>query len=188
VHELADEGYQIFCAAWEHYGVKIPVISKDLFQQGVLREAAYPDLLHNWGVYVNGRLVAYAQNQIHGNKEVTYSSMKFDPAFLHLRPSYALIYIMNEYYLNHIGIDYVNDGSRSIYHETKFQEFLLHNFNFEKAYTTLHIHYRPPLKWLVNMLYPLRGYAGKVDRRLMALLELERCRRASQFPVSASLQ
>ena len=184
VKELADEGYQVYCAAWEHYGGQIPVTNEHLFQQGVLREAPYPDLLHNWGVYVNGRLIAYAQNQIHGKVEVSYSSIKLDPAYLHLRPSYALIHKMNEYYLDSLGFEYVNDGSRSIHHETNIQEFLMHNFCFEKAYTTLYVYYRWPLRWLLKIVYPFRDYVGQADSRLKALLELERFRRASRFSVS----
>ena len=180
VEALAAEGYPVYCAAWLGYGHSAPPVSQEEFRRGVLREAGYPDLLHNWGVYVDGRMVAFSQNQIRGTTEVDYSATKLDPAYLHLRPSYALIHTMNEYYLKTMGFQLVNDGARSISHDTNIQEFLIHTFGFEKAYTTLHVYYRWPLRWLVPLLHPFRRLAGKASRRLGSLLELERCRRGSR--------
>jgi len=180
VEELAGEGYPVYCAAWKGYGYATPTVSEDAFRKGVLREAGYPDLLHNWGVYVDGRLVAFAQNQIHGTSDVDYSATKLDPAFLHFRPSYALFHTMNEYYLKTMGFTYVNDGARSISHDTNMQDFLIHTFGFEKAYTALNVYYRRPLGLVVNILYPFRKVAGQASNRVWTLLELERCRRASR--------
>jgi len=178
VEELAGAGYLVYQAAWQGYGASPPV-SEEAFRQGVLREAAFPDLLHNWGAFVDGRLVAFAQNEIHGDAEAEYSALKLDPAYLHFRPSYALIHTMNEYYLKRMGFQYVNAGARSIAHETNFQAFLIRTFGFEKAYAPLKVHYRWPLGWLVNLAFPIRRLIGKKSRAVGSLLELERCRRAS---------
>ena len=175
---LAGEGYPVFCAAWKGYGYATLPITEEGFRSGVLREAAYPDLLHNWGVYVNERLVAYVQNQVHGTLAVYYSVGKLDPAYLHLRVSYALFHTMNEYYLKTMGFNYVSAGARSISHDTNIQNFLMQKFGFEKAYTRLRVHYRWPLGWLVWMLYPFRVRIGHAHDALWTLLELERCRRA----------
>jgi hypothetical protein len=101
-----------------------------------------------------------------------------DPEFLRFRPSYALIYRMNEYYLGTLGFKRVISGARSISHETKIQDFRIHECGFEKAYTSLNVYYRPPLHLLVNLLYPLRTVLGHANNQLWSILELERCRRA----------
>jgi len=179
VEELADAGYRVLCQACKGYAGKVNVPSEEVFKKNVLREAPFQDLVHNWGVYAQGMLIAFAQNQIYGTVEANYSSIKLDPAHLGLYPAYALIHTMNEYYLDRNGFQYVNDGSRSVYHETNIQDFLMRKFGFEKAYATLHVYYSWPLRWLVSLAYPFHAHLGHLNRRLKALLELERCRRAS---------
>lgn len=49
---------------------------------------------------------------------------------------------------------YINDGSRSIRHETAFQDYLEKYFGFRKAYCKLNICYRFPIGILVKILYP----------------------------------
>lgn len=124
-----------------------------------------------------GRLIAFAQNLIFGKTEVNYSVLKFDPEFLKLYPSYALIHTMNRHYLQEEGFEYVNDGYRSILHDTNVQEFLIEKFGFEKAYTNLHLHYRQALRILMLASYPFRRSLSCLDRRLQAMYRLEECRR-----------
>ncbi len=51
---------------------------------------------------------------------------------------------------------YINDGARSIRHETAFQDYLEKYFGFRKAYCKLHIAYRFPVNIAVKLLYPFR--------------------------------
>ena len=51
---------------------------------------------------------------------------------------------------------YICDGSRSIMHETAFQDYLQKYFGFRKAYCKLHIVYRNPIGTLVKIVYPFR--------------------------------
>jgi hypothetical protein len=103
-----------------------------------------------------------------------YSAVTFHPAYFKKNISYALFHHMNRYYLSDQRFAYVNDGFRSILHETQVQEFLVHNFNFEKAYTPLDVAYRAPFGALIRSTFPLRNVIGKLDRRLGAVYELER--------------
>jgi hypothetical protein len=179
VETLADAGYPVYAAAWKGYGCSTVPLDEAAFRHGVLREAPFPDLLHNWGVYAHGRLVAYAQNQIHDGAEVEYSVVKLDPEALRLRPSFALFHTMNEFYLGTMGYTFVTAGTRSISHQTNIQDFLMRHFGFEKAYTKLKVHYRQPLRGLVRLCYPFRSNLGRLNGQIRSLLELERCRRES---------
>ena len=84
------------------------------------------------------------------------------------------------YYLDNCGFQYVNDGFRSIYHQTQFQDTLINALGFEKAYTTLNVYYQPFVRMLVRLCYPWRSVLGRIDRKLAAFLEQERCARFSK--------
>lgn len=58
---------------------------------------------------------------------------------------------------------YICDGARSINHETAFQDYLEKYFGFRKAYCKLHIAYKPRLKRVVHLLYPIRKFLLKMD-------------------------
>jgi len=178
--ELAATGYRVYLQAIKRYkGTKISVPTAEEFQQNVAREAPFPDLVDHWGLYFENALIGFSQNLIIGNLEAYYSTTKLDPEYFKYDPGYALIYCMNEHYLRRRGFQYVNDGFRSVYHETNMQSFLIENFGFEKAYTGLSLRYSPLFKWLMRLGYPLRRVLGRLDRRAAALFEMERCARRS---------
>ena len=181
--ELADAGYHVFRNAESRYGTPTSSIpDQGTFRHRVARESEYPDLVENWGVYADGRMIAFAQNQIFGLTEVNYSSIRLDPDSLDRYPAYALVYRMNEHYLGERGFSYVNDGFRNVLHATNVQRFLMEKFGFEKAYSRLRVHFASSLGAAVRGLYPLRGVVGKLGPEIRALLEMERCRRATSGP------
>lgn len=55
------------------------------------------------------------------------------------------------------------DGARSINHETNFQDYLETYFGFRKAYCKLCIAYHPKIKWVIKLLFPVRGALQKLD-------------------------
>ena len=68
------------------------------------------------------------------NDYCDYSTTKFHPDYLKLRPSEALICTMNQHYLNERNFRYVNDGARSYFYKTNIQSYLIQKFKFRKAY------------------------------------------------------
>lgn len=125
-------------------------------------------------------MIAFAQNIIYEKTEADYTLIKLHPAYLKYYPAYALIYKMNEYYLAQQGFQYVNDGFRSILHETGIQDFLIKKFGFEKAPTGLHVYYRPPFGQLLRMARPVRGLIGRLYPQANALFELNRLSRQTR--------
>ena len=59
---------------------------------------------------------------------------------------------MNKYYLNENNFKYVNNGTRSISHQTNIHDFLIDKFKFRKAYCKMEIEYAPVFKMLINSL------------------------------------
>ena len=179
-HELAATGYPVLLKAVKRYkGPQPAVPTEEQFRTKIALEGQFPDLVQHWGVYVQNRLIGYTQMQIVGGSEVYYSTTKIDPDYFRYDPGYAVVYRMLEHYLGRGGFQYVNDGFRSIYHQTNMQSFLIENFGFEKAYTKLRLHYCSELGWLMRLGYPARALLGRMDMRLAALFEQERCRRFS---------
>ena len=143
---IAEKGYDVFISAFKRYkGTKPPNITREDFKRRLLILNNFEDIVHYWGVFYGKELIAYSENYVYDNIEASYSTIKFHPDYLKLYPSYALIYIMNKYYLKDNKFEYVNDGFRNILHETNIQEYLTNKFKFEKRYTNLYIFYKPYL-------------------------------------------
>ena len=117
------------------------------------------------------KLVAYSQNIIE-NDSVNYSTIKFHPSYLKLYPSYALFFQMNDYYLNQKDFLYVNDGAKSLSHQTNIQDFLIQKFKFKKAYCRLHVAYRWDVGLVVKFLYPFRSIIKDSKNSSLEKIEL----------------
>ena len=121
-----------------------------------------------------------SNSNIYDRIEATYTMIKLHPDYLKLYPMYALIYRMNEFYLGQQGFEYVNDGWRSLAHESNVQNFLISKFSFHKAHTNVSARYSPLLAMAIGLTWPLRRILEK-SSRLKALYALEAIRRAHRF-------
>ena len=154
---IARHGYDIYIEAFKRYKeVMIEKKDEKQFINYALSTKSFEDILHWWGVFVRGKLVGYSHNSILG-EEVRYAQIKLHPNYLEYYPSYALIYTMNRYYLNEKGFKYINDGNRTLFHFTDFQEFIEKKFNFRKVYSKLEMFYSPLFDIFIKILYPFRG-------------------------------
>lgn len=87
----------------------------------------------------------------------SYVSMGVNPnAPKSTYPMYGLIFEMNKYYLEDLGLKYVMDGARSITEHSNIQPFLEEKFKFRKAYCELQIFYKPWVGAAVKMLFLFR--------------------------------
>jgi hypothetical protein len=178
--QLARSGYDVYRKAFVRYqGAEAPV-SASAFAALVRASEGFDDVVHHWAVICDGQLAGYSSNYVFGETEASYSTLKFHPDHLRRYTSYALFHRMNEFYLAAGRVAYVNDGFRAIRHRTELQEFLQHNFSFEKAYTGVDAHYRSPYGMLVRATFPLRNVLARLDDRARALYELERAVRAGR--------
>lgn len=160
----AQDALGVYLAAHSRYqGSPSPRIEN--FKHEFEVDFSFPDLVEYWGAWRDETLLAYSRNQIWKNA-ADYGTIKFDPTGLRDYSSYALIYRMNEHYLKERGFRYVNDGYRSILHETEFQSFLKEKFGFRNAHTQLHLRYRYPA---ISAAITLAPILQKIDARFTAL-------------------
>lgn len=176
--EIANHGYEVYKSAVNSYHTNVTSLDRETFQSQVL-SCGNHDF---WAVYtLDGTFIAYSQNVIENNS-INYSTIKFHPEYLKLYPSYALFFVMNQYYLNEKNFSYVNDGARSISHDTNIQTFLMDKFKFRKAYCKLHIVYRWDIGLAVKVLYLFRSLISKVNskmfKKISVLLTQEEIRRS----------
>ncbi|NBV41292.1 hypothetical protein EBR96_00765 [bacterium] len=90
----------------------------------------YPDIIHLWGVFFEDQMTGFAVNYILPGSICYFNQIDFCPKFLNKQSSYALVFVMSNYYLES-GYT-INAGFRRIYHPTEFQEYLVSKFGFEK--------------------------------------------------------
>lgn len=123
--EMLKVGFPVFQLAVENYRVKAPQIAIDSFESriGESEKAGNVDF---WCVYEKEthKVVALSINTLHKDC-CEYNTMKAIPAYLRnsTYPYYGLIYEMNRYYLQELGLKYVNDGARSITEHSNIQPF-----------------------------------------------------------------
>ena len=127
-----------------------------------------------------GELCGYAQ--LSDRKSyVEFSILRVDPEKEKLAINAAIVYGILEYYKDRFdGMFYINDGSRSIRHETAFQDYLEKYFGFRKAYCKLNMYYRKWFGIIVHALYPARKLIkGKTNlgSRIKGILLMEEIRR-----------
>jgi hypothetical protein len=174
---IAQIGYEVYLEAFKNYTTFHKATSKENFQNSILKSND-----EFWAVYTkDNKLIAYANNFIEKNV-CHYNSMKFYPKYLYLYPSYALIYTMNEYYLNKKNSLYVNDGARSIAHNTQIQDFLIKKFLFRRAYCKMNIAYRFDIEIFIKLLYPFKNFFKRYNsylfQKIYVLLKQEEIRRS----------
>ena len=176
---IANEGYDVYRQAFKNYNTYIKPTDKEAF----IKMISASNKCDFWAVYKKDedKMIAYSQNFIEENS-VNYSTIKFHPEYLKLYPSYALFFTMNQYYLNEKNFLYVNDGARSISHDTNIQDFLIQKFKFRKAYCKLHIVYRWDVGSAVKVLYLLKlvipQINSKIFNKVSVLLKQEEIRRS----------
>jgi hypothetical protein len=168
---MARHGYPVYASAFGRYSGRHDIEDESQFVRKIRQAAPYADLVHYWGVFYDSKLVGYSANYVYEDIEVTPTEVKLDPAYLRQCPSAALIHTMTEHYLTS-GIAWINAGTRSLVHDTAFQDYLTTKFQYHRAFVRLRAAFRPPYAIGLRATKPLRRVLGKADRRLDALYEL----------------
>ena len=176
--ELKNEGFNVYKAAFLNYNTLLDPLNEKEFYERI--DGLQDDIYDLWGVYRDNKLIAYTEIRKLGRVRNT-SITKFHPDYLKDYPSYALFYTLIDYYLSSPGVSYITNGTRSIFHKTNIQDFLISKFNYRKAYCKLHVYYKPAVKWMINLLYPFNPLISKIPlvifQKLSMLLTQEYFRR-----------
>jgi hypothetical protein len=154
INTVIHSGYEVYISAFNNYKTYLKLKTKEEFIRQIEDTQSGWEF---WGVFFEGVLIAYSKNKIVDNY-CEYASLKFNPKYLRYYSSYALLYSMNNYYMTEKNFSYVDNGARSISHNTNIQDFLIQKFKFRKAYCKLHILYTKNVKIIISVLYPFRFF------------------------------
>ncbi len=172
--EIVDQAFDVMTDAMKgQFYSRKEMEGKKRYQEQFLLLDNFQDIIDIWGVFSDEELVGVAQNYKTGQLEVNYSSIKFKPQFLSHCSSYGLIHTMNEFYLKQRNAVLVNDGYRNVYHKTTIQQVLQKHFHFYKLPMRLQLHFRQPVRFLVDSLRPFRQSIGSLTPKAEALFLLD---------------
>jgi hypothetical protein len=176
---LAEHGYPCYLAAYQRYENAMPV-SQEVFYQNIV--VAQGDIFEYWGVFFENKLAGYCQCIVE-DMDVCTSVIKYDPTYLKYYSSYALMNRLINHYVVNRGM-VVNNGSRSIAHDTNMQDFLL-KLGFRKQFCYLNVIYQLRLKLAIQFLFPLQSIFAKLPdqglvHKVKSLLFQEELRRLCQ--------
>ena len=170
--------------AYENYPASYrPVVEHDSFVANVKKWGFYYYKIYGAFEMESNQLCGYADLRKDG-KYIDFTVLKVLPDKEKLAINAAIvnrILVDHEDFLKSGG--YICDGSRSIQHETAFQDYLEKYFEFRKAYCKLHIVYKPAIRRAVDLIYPFRGVLKKLDginaiRKVNVLIKMEEINRS----------
>lgn len=156
--EYKNELLDIQSAAFATYLKKCrPVIDKQKFLDGVSKWNINYDV---FGLFAkdDGKIAGYALLAKRSNSFLDFTTLKVNPAYEKLGANAAMVNGILEHYADFLsGNGMICDGSRSVNHETKFQDYLEKYFGFRKAYCKLNVVYNPKYRGLIKLLYHFRN-------------------------------
>lgn len=160
--EYLEELYEVQVKAFEAYPKKYrPTVNHDEFINNL--KTCKNTFLGAFSKDDNQKLCGYTQSSCR-DICIDFSVLKTIPQYEKLGLNAALVYGLLEYYKDDIASGkYICDGSRSINHETHFQDYLEKYFGFRKAYCKLHIKYRFWIFVPIKIMYCFRNQLKKFD-------------------------
>ncbi len=175
--------YGIQVAAFSAYPEKYrPTVDKQTFFSSIDGWDSHHDA---FGIFLRegGEMVGYSLLSKPLDGYVDFSVLRTDPQYERLSVNACFVAGILSFYeelLSNGG--YISDGTRSINHETKFQDYLEKYFSFRKAYCRLRIRYNPKFGWLVKILYPFRKLLLLLDsinliHQINSILRMEELKR-----------
>ncbi|EPC04205.1 hypothetical protein L861_02510 [Litchfieldella anticariensis FP35 = DSM 16096] len=170
--EMREQGHSVCVQAAARYdtagAASLP--RHDDFQRRLEAAASYPDVVEYYAVFQGERMVAFSENHLQ-SKAAFWENIWYVPDSLRDYSSYALTHVMLDDYLNARGLDYVTDGSRSIYHQTQVQNFFIGTFGFTRQFAKLEVAYTPLFGGLITSAYFLRHLLGSRTRGRFPILD-----------------
>ena len=163
-----EELFHVSVAAYEAYPPKYrPAVNYDVFCKQIENYSA--SIKNNktlfYGAFFQETQELCGYHIVNVEKEyMECNTLKVMPSYEKYQINAALVYkwvIDATAFIENGG--YLHNGTKSINHETAFQEYLEHYFGFRKAYCDLKVVYKPNIKILIKFLFCFRKILGKID-------------------------
>jgi hypothetical protein len=163
--DYPNELFEVQQKAYSAYPEKYrPQLDKDKFINNLVNWEKNGYIVFGAFYKETGKLCGYSILE-RKDKMIEFSVQKTIPDYEKLGVNMALVNTIL-LWLNQdlsAGRWYVCDGSRSIVHETAFQDWLEKYFGFRKAYCRLNIAYNPKYKFIIKICYLFRKILYRID-------------------------
>jgi hypothetical protein len=156
---LAENGHECYRSAFGRYN-NAESVGEEEYHRNIKEDAKGP--FEFWGVFFEDRLAGYTKCIIE-EKIATTTVVKYHPAYLKYYSSYALMDNLIRHYVVEMNMT-LNNGTRSLLHDTNFQDFLL-KLGFRKQFCRLNVTYNSLLKIGIHTLFPARKAIGMLPSR-----------------------
>ena len=166
-----------------------PVFNSEVFKQNIeiMSKGIDNGKLKVFGAFCKQTNVLAGYSCVNINSSyLAFSYQRAIPAFEKNNVNAALVYGILETFGNVLSKNYyISDGSRSINHETHFQDYLEKYFGFRKCYCKLHTNYPLGVKALISLIFPLRNcihYFSSFSslHKISAILKMEEIARLNK--------
>lgn len=172
----AESVFEVYLKAHARYrGNKVVIQDRQGFLKELSVEAAFPDLIQYFGVYVEKQLVGYSKMYLFDQEETMAAVTKLDPNFLSLRISETLTHQRNDFYLKELGIKRMRSGFRNLEHQTEVQAFN-NRFGFQAFPLPLYVQYGWPLNWGMPILRLANKLPVPIPTSVQALIQQDQLR------------
>lgn len=159
-HQYGEGLYNVLVESMKDYPLEYrgSIETYETFSKGF--DVAHADWFAVFDAESNG-IIGYSTCH-RGDEMAHLTALKVMPEHLNKDVNAALVFKIVEFYINEKNYLYVSDGARNIKHQTKFQEYLVHNLGFRYAYCKLNIQYNKYMGLVVKILYPFRNVLNKI--------------------------
>ncbi len=158
--DILNEGYSIYCSAFNTYKTFLKPLSYKDFAKSI-RNDLYGE--KNYSKYFGVREIyskalvcyAYGVHYSEGNY-FDLKVVKFDPKHKKYNISELLFHEISKYLLLKNKLNFIFDGFVSVAHQSKIQEYLMRKFNYRRAYCKLCIYYKFHIRLFIFTVFPFR--------------------------------
>lgn len=173
--QYKDDLYRVTVAAYASWPEKYrPHVEKASFSRQV-DEWDCADFFGGFDIETE-KIAGYAMLKDH-DSYVEFHVLRVEPEAEKKAINAAMVAGILDYYKDRFdGKFYINDGSRTIRHETAFQDYLEKYFGFRKAYCRLNVKYNKGFGIIVKILYPFRNKINadsRLGNKVSGILKME---------------
>lgn len=181
--EYAEQISEILIFGITEYPYKYrPKFNKDKMSASIRESVNNQEVIY-FGCFKtdSNELVGYSYCRIRG-EVLELIEVKILPEHLSTNANAALICYICQEYMNTKKVKYICDGERNLRHETNYQDYLIKQFEFRKAYCKLNVQYELLTNIAISLLFPIRNMIRNTNNRMIynvyCLLKQEEIRRS----------
>ena len=180
VDAVKDQLYNVYNESLKGYaGEVLNAISEERFYMFCKALSGHNNLVFAARSRDTDKMCGYAHVPLYGDW-AAFSALKTIPEYEKQGVNAALVAGILDHLAPYLAKEgfYFCDGSRTLFHQTAFQDYLEKYFQFRKAYCKLNVVYNPRLYFVLKALFPFRKILRPLSsnpqvRGLLALLEME---------------